>query len=688
MHEYSDFPNNQIPADGIEPGTKKRSKKGCGCCSCGCLIYLLLAAALLSGAAWFLADKYPETAKWFADGAKQAADKTLAAAKDYYKQESGREPTLENLKEHGLEIARAGWKKTSELWSGDESGSGQSGTVSPKPADRSTIGALDVAPAAGVQIKAPAGALDKTRTFKVTPLPAAKHEELFFKNLADGNYIIAAYDFDSGMSETDRFYEPVEFRFDLKELGIPPHVWDMLAPGRIDSSGKVALLRSSLNGSTLSMHTRHNGIIAIVGIPAIIIGSGYLIWDDLKVLPEGSISGKTWITVKWPVGDSKFLLKYPKNWKPANPDEVNRAAHEFNAMWKSFQAKRTRAQRLKSWFVSDLYDFVKEPWFQDYKKVVGTRDWMLKNGLPKKAGLTAVAMERSIQYLEDRGFRKAGWCGYEWLTEVFILNKSLGPDCYGNAVNPKLTRGYIELDGTKIPDRFEQELSSASGDRKAFDALQTTTVHEYFHIMQSSYTTIEWADWLWFFEASALVLEDEAGKDFVSKGWVQNGNWESTLRSKDVFFNEMDIKTSGKTSQELQQHGYGQSFFLHHLKEKAFKGKSDQYLVQLLNDFGSWRSNPVKALQSSAGLDEKGFAAEFEKFVRGLLPEYIDLTAAMAHQSAPYGTSLTESNPRTAFTHQEPAPLSARCLRIMLKQNSFTNLKPAECQLVLRDNSS
>ena len=692
MHEFSDFPDNRIP-DGGEPDTKVRAKKGCGCCSCSCLVYFVLAAVLLAFAAWFLADQYPETAEWVSGQAKQTADKTLETAKDYYKQESGREPTLENLKDHGLEIARAGWKKTSELWSGDnESGntssSGNSAVAAPKPAATSSVGALDVSPVTGIQIKAPSGALDKARTFKVTPLPAAKHEELFFKNIADGCYILAGYDFDAGMSETDRFHEPVEFRFDLKELGIPPHVWDMLAPGRVEASGKVALLRSSLKGSVLSMHTRHNAVIVIVGIPAIILGSGYLVWDDLKVLPEGSISGKTWLTVKWPVGDSKFLLKYPRSWKPANPGEVDRAAKEFNAMWKGFQAKRTRAQRLKSWFVSDFYDFVKEPGFQEYKKTVGTRDWILKNGLPKRAGLTAIAMERSIQYLEDRGFKKAGWCGFEWLTEVFVLNKSLGPDCYGNAVNPKLTRGYIELDGTKIPDRFEDELSAAPADKKAFDALQTTAVHEYFHIMQSAYTTVEWADWLWFFEASALILENEAGQAFISKGWAQTGNWDSTERRKDVFFDAMDIKTGKGSPQELQQHGYGQSYFLDHLKEKAFKGKPDQYLVQLMNDFGAWRSSPIKALQSSAGLDEKKFAAEFEKFARGLLPEYIDQTSTMAHQYAPFGTSLTESQPRVAFTHQEPAPISARCMRVTLKQSSFSKLKPKECQLILRDNSS
>lgn len=550
----------------------------------------------------------------------------------------------------------------------------------------SNVKSLKITPVAGITINAPHGALDKERSFKVTPFAESKTEELFRKNIADGNHVLMGFDFDAGMAENDRFSAPVQFTFDLKTLGFPQHVWKYINPARADKDGKIALLRSTLKGSELSIQTRHNNPIVLAGVPIVILGLGYLAHDDLKVLPTVSKGENKWITMKWPPIGSQFIIKYPKDWSPADPAKFEEARKELHDLEKKYDKKYKQNSPLRSWLYEKFVGVLAEPDVQQVLEKYSKREWLLNVGLPKKVGLTAIAMERSVDYLEKRDFRKPGWGGFEWLTWVYLLDKALGSDCYGNAVNPKLTRGYIEIDGTKIPDKKLSELGEDTDEKSCFDALQTTAVHEYFHIVQSAYITIDWNSYLWFFEASARVLEAEAGKYFVGQGYAKEKSWNHTLRRHDVFCNQMDLRKG--TAAELQQHGYGQSYFLEFIRDNFYKNNPDEYSKKLLNDFGAWNSSSIKAIQSSSGLDKKKFADEFERFAKSLYPDIIADSATTIARLTPFGTNITGNNPRAALANSEPAPLSVRGLRLTIKGKSFNKLDKKNSLLVFRDTTA
>ena len=634
------------------------------------LFFLLLAMTLLSGTGWLLYSQLDMQSRTelevkLADSSKEF----LELAKAIFRKETGQEPTLENLEKQGAEHQ------------GDSSVVDRAASSK----DISSTPSFEVTPQPGITIRAENGALDRAREFKVTPFAATRLDPIFFKAAGRKQFIVGAYDFDAGMKESDRFQKPVEFRFDLKKLGIPEHAWDEIYPARLDSSGDLGVLRRELQGGILTMKTLHNSPIILVGIPAILIGAGYLVWDDLKVLPEGALSNKKFSEISWPPGNGKITLKYPFTWRPADAGEVTRVLDELKTLWEKFQAGRTRAQRLKDWFINAFFDFVKEPEYQRIKKLTRSREFLLKNALPKKVGLVAIAMERGIEYLENRGFRNAGWMGFEWMTEIFVLDKSLGPDCYGNAVNPKLTRGYIEIDGTKIPDCYLDELTYSKASRKEFDALQTTAVHEYFHIMQSAYTNIEWASYLWFFEAAAVTLEGEAGTYFQRKGWAKKENWDDTQREDDVFFDPMDKNSGDATGR--QQHGYGQSFFLEALRDKFYKSSSTKFLPRLMNDFSGMTSDPLKAIQTSCDLDGKKFSVEFVNFAQSLYPNLLWKSQGKI-PPIDGGTTLSPGTRRVVYPHNKEFPVSARGLVLTLKEDDFEGIDTDKISILARDSSS
>ncbi|KAF1083661.1 MAG: hypothetical protein GQF41_0439 [Candidatus Rifleibacterium amylolyticum] len=643
---------------------KKSCLRGCGC---SCLLYIIGFILFISLVLWSVWKLLPDESRDKLERRIESESTRLeSSARSYFRELTGKDLDLDSLKNKGRRFI-------------DEAAQTVRGDPPPQP-PRSKVPALDVTPLAGVRIIAPAGSLDRPRSFTVNELSEADQEKLFQKEQKKNVFPLKAFQVDCGMSAADRFAGSVKISFDLAKHGFPAESWEDLRLGAVLPDGSLGMLNSKLDNGILYTRTRHNSVIVILGAVIIPAGTAYLASQELESLPDGTFSGK-YSRIEWNPARGRIILRYPSSWPAADPEEMKSWLDQMSGVLRRHCGTRTKngweVSRVR--FLTSFLAITRDPEYRALKKQFISPGWMLKNFLPKKAGLVAKAMDRSIDYLEGRNFRMPGYGGMEWVTEVYITEKSMGGSVFGEARNPRSMRSFLVMDGTKIPDSSEEDLSGSQ--KTQFDTMQTTAVHEFFHACQVAYVAVEWKSYLWFFEATAVMLESEAFKYFQQQGWAST--WDHTPRQNSIYYQTYH-RNPDASDAEIRQHGYGGATFLEFLRDRCCAGDPDSFLKLLLDDFSAWNSDPLKAILSSSGLNEDKLGAAFGDFAATLYPEII-FTGKHHEGSIPGGIDLTPGQKRVVYPRRQNHILSARGIQIQLKIKDF---KPEELQgalIVARD---
>ncbi len=475
----------------------------------------------------------------------------------------------------------------------------------PRPAERarSNAPAVHVEPMPGIRIDAPAGALDRERTFTAQPLSDSEIAAIEPALQEMSLVALGGYDIDAGMTETDLFYEPATFSFDLEELGIPEALWDSVGMVAVGEDGAPIMVASELHGGTLEVETRHNMSWLPVLLP-MLAGVSYWGWTvDRQDIPRGEYN-----SIFWKTAESRFRIFYPVTWKPANPAAVKQMQDDVDRLWTKYKIPEhpTRQDQGK------LAQFAADPELRALRELAGSEKWLTENYLPVKVTNALIGLDRGWDYLDSRNFRHPGIARVGCITNVYVVDYSLGAESFGAAHNTWTTSPFIVLDGTKIPDARESSLTPEQ--KVAFDTLQVTTLHELFHVVQAAYVFYDRNTWLWFNEAAALVLEQEAQSYYTTtKKFAQT--WDTTERAYDPYINDMG-HFYPKDSKPNQQEGYGQSYFWEFLKNYYFAtgGSKDEFLPKLYDDVASVRGGGIASLYRTTGGTPESLSRVFYAF--------------------------------------------------------------------------
>ncbi len=528
---------------------------------------------------------------------------------------------------------------------------GWSARLDPRPLPRSGTAPLDQRPHRALHLTAPANALDRSRRFEARPMDRARLDAL---TTTSANAIcapVAGFDVEGGLREGDQLPGALRLGFRPRELGIPESLWPYLRVAHVDPAGRLHPLRTRREGDEVVSEIRHNSpfvlaLVAVVGLKA------------LYVIDQ---------TVKGAFGD----------WHEDEVGWFHFFFHEPHALdetlarkWAAYRAREVLTDGETPAWAARLRLYLQDPEVRAAYDRFHDPDWKKRHYYPPQVAQTVDAFQKAGRYLYDvRGFRPRGD-----LVEVYGVRPwtDKKQDAYGLAKEGHFTYPYVYVNFDKVPARWPP---SEADDEKAFDALKTTAVHELFHVAQKEY--FNWTKYLnptqalggsrfvWFAEATALVLEDEARGFYEAEKWVRFGFPLTYGEDKFAGLLKLPLDDEGSTEEEAQHKGYAASRFLLALRERYYGRNRDAFLPAVLAAFGAFRKGPVEALVAATSQSEPVLAADYQVFAAA------NAYPVFTYAPSPLDAALGRARPLVRWPYA--GPLSSPCMSV-----KWRGLAPAE----------
>ena len=191
------------------------------------------------------------------------------------------------------------------------------------------------------------------------------------------------------------------------------------------------------------------------------------------------------------------------------------------------------------------------------------------------------------------------------VTDVILLKDwSHGVGVLGYSVNGYLYDPYILINTSGL----SADGSAASAENN--DEMLLTITHELFHVFQTNYTTIDWDSNIPFWEATAVVLEEEAYKAFTASSKITTTQYLTDSDYFELLSTPIDkIPTSGNNG-DLINFGYTLSRFIKYL---LAHGQNNPNLEQLLTAYkqtGEFSS----ALKVGMSMNDQALGEQYREF--------------------------------------------------------------------------
>ncbi|MHB1133751.1 MAG: zinc ribbon domain-containing protein [Chloroflexota bacterium] len=479
---------------------------------------------------------------------------------------------------------------------------------------------VKVEPVPGFTIHAPKDALDRDRTFAVTPLTEAEITALEGSVTPDFTPI-QAYHFDAGMAADQSTPGYIQLSFDLAELGVDEALWGSMAVMRINGE-ESDLLASSVDDGKLTAFTKKNSVIVTGTLLTIATALGnYAVtstengWYGKYLRDEPAYETMVFRHVYYPtkspaemmgstdtmsldsinevVGEKYYRLVWPETLRPADPDEVNWARGELSILLDKYglgengmiggDAAGLRKARLQAqiklnqdWDYRDLV-----------KATVNDAAWIRDNLWPAEVRATAEAIDIADKYLfQDRTVK----FDRPWnVTDILVLSplsKKMTGDMYAVEVDLAFTAPYIMVNAAHNSIPASAKDFSVEAKRFGIENLALTLVHEMVHVFQdiSGLPDLVSKNYLWLYEAEAVLVENEAYT--ALKGKVLHGDYTTDRSSWYTLASSLDAAVDEGAID--QNRGYVASRFLEYLRDRYYAGNPDAFAVNLRKDLSNY----------------------------------------------------------------------------------------------------
>jgi hypothetical protein len=379
-----------------------------------------------------------------------------------------------------------------------------SASVQERPRTLTKIGnsaPFSIEPLPGFTISAEKDALDRDRTFTVSELAWEKLGELEDRLLGDGTPMLffSGWELDAGLEDNERLPGTYKVGIDLKRLGIPEELYDILRVYRLDDAGNLIEYLSQVKNGVLFYESCQN--------------SGALVGADLVV----SVL-RTFIELSSPEPETGFFEKDGTYWvrNPSDP-----SVKQYKIVYSK----------------GDVKSLLNE---QD-KNIMEDAIGRARSEAIKKCGNGSTAAEKQAEMMQalwrirdsearvDTAFKSAYETSVKSAERVREQVAEIGTMCYE-------AHRYLATLGIRMPDAatciyLKEELDSGtaaemnsgffgpyvdvgldelkSNSKYNKDEMLLTLTHELFHVCQVRYNGKTHANFK-FFEAMAQLLEEDA----------------------------------------------------------------------------------------------------------------------------------------------------------------------------------
>ncbi|MCD4749921.1 MAG: FHA domain-containing protein [Thermoanaerobaculales bacterium] len=564
---------------------------------------------------------------------------------------------------------------------------GWSGRLQPSPGLSTDTPALDIRPHPAVHLSAPVGALDTMRDFQVTELDEDQLRRHATTSPMGYMVPLAGVQLESDMDHRDLFPGALTVTLDLAELGVPKGMYDLVDIYHVDADGALRRQLIRRKGRRVAFDLRHNGPI-LVGALAVALGALFSKDEAQKWGGVGEwLGGKYWF-----YDYEIYRVWYPRSLGWRETPELLRVNAALEERWR---AHRPRSQtgvldgkgepppsgsgtlkipedrdERRTWIVG----YFSDPQVQKLLRTLRDPVWVRANALPFQAGHVVTALERAHHYLfKHRKLRPPSGGSVDVILLKDWAKATGGGNEFGFSSDGCFSYPYIQLNRNKVPD-------GATPSPVYLDSLDTTILHELFHVVQKEY--FNWSKYLnpahtfggarytWFMEATALVLEEDAKEYYTTvKKWTRT-HFDTTFDvTEHLGYFKLPLDAGGKTEKETQRKGYAASRFLLELQSRYYAGNPDAFLPAYLGAFCSF-SNPAQALVSVTSSSSEVLGADYRIF------SYRHARAIAANEPKPGRDVLSASHPIATWP-LDPAPLSTPFWQVDFNSPSPERLKKA-----------
>ena len=267
----------------------------------------------------------------------------------------------------------------------------------------------------------------------------------------------------------------------------------------------------------------------------------------------------------------------------------------------------------------NLQKLYKDKDFVETSKLIKSKEWQRENVWPFAVQKSIELLETADKYLfEIRGFKKQS------STDVYLFDKWPVPakknEEMGSSKNTYTRRPYLHIN-LEFQGINHKE-SEFKNNKWWYDDLLITITHELFHISQVRYLSdlsIDWKAYTWFWEATAITLQDEASKYYIYKTKIEDRDYSKDLNNHLGMCRFPFAYFTGYTdAKDLQNQGYAYSYFIKYLRDQYAAKKNirpDQYMNLILERFAN-KKDAIKTLSDQISNKKSDFLNEYEKFCR------------------------------------------------------------------------
>ena len=513
--------------------------------------------------------------------------------------------------------------------------------------------AFSIEPIDGINISAEANALDQERDFDVYLVSDETLYDIAKAYPNENSFVFEAFEFDAGLADNEVFPGDVKLTIDLAKLNIPSGMWKGMKLVRLTSDGTFRTLATSVDGSQVIAYTNQNSIIVMIGSIFIPIGGTYLASTDLA---DKYLFNNGYATVKFEnyLGFEGYNLRWPETMEAANPTEIDRVYQKLDQICNKYQTTIAYIQTTPMWQESNVKretyrsniinmygQLFNDPEFKELQELALSIGWIKENVFPTQ-----------VKYVYEALFEVDGYLFYyrdfdkpNYVVQIAVLDKwnYPGQNVMGISDNPLLATPYVHINGLELPKAADNSTEF----KNKMNDLKLTMAHELFHVSQTEYVSVSWNNYIWFFEATAALLETEAGEYFVGASYVTPVNY-----TKYENFMFTMAKSSFFSEGEMQSHGYAAHAFLKYLRDGYFEDDKNAFLPLLMNCFRNEVNNnfeddftiiSLKAITDASSTNYASFRYDIRDFYLDLAGEtFASFKSAYDAKADPYYPILKE----------------------------------------------
>ena len=523
--------------------------------------------------------------------------------------------------------------------------------------------AFSIDPVNGINISANANALDQERDFDVYLVSDEALYDIAKDYPNENSFVFEAFELDAGLADNEVFPGDVKLTIDMAELNIPSGMWEGMKLVRLASDGSYKTLATYVNGSQVIAYTNQNSIIVLIGSVFIPIGGTYLASTDLA---DKYLFNNGYATVKFEnyLGFEGYNLRWPETMEAANPAEIDRVYQKLDQICNKYQTTIAYIQTTPMWQetsvkretyrsnIINMYgQLFNDPDFKELQELALSIGWIKENVFPTQVKYVYEALFEVDDYLfYYRDFDKPNY-----VVQIAVLDKwnYPGQNVMGISDNPLLATPYVHINGLELPKSSDDSTEF----KNKMNDLKLTMAHEIFHISQTEYVGVSWNNYIWFFEATAALLETEAGEYFVGSSYETPVNY-----TKYENFMFTMAKSSFFTEAEMQNHGYASHAFLKFLRDGYFEDNKSAFLPMLMNCFRNEVNNnfeddftiiTLKSITDASSTNYASFREDIRDFYLSISGEiFANVKSTYEAQIDPYYSLIKEQF--TTITSKSP----------------------------------